>query len=190
MPGIYSGGIRPQNAGVYPGLRISFVGDLADPASVVVADIAIKTPWISVKGAASRDMITLSYDSEALKAQHDSVAYCIGQGLAFLGAKHCTVARCRINGSVSFMQDRWLTGAGISNCEFDTLRRNLIALGAIPGTHGFKVRAFTQRCVIDSNRVSGTFTQTGNNDGVGRIFYNTSRLLVRDNSWRFEATTH
>jgi hypothetical protein len=107
--------------------------------------------------------------------------------MVFAGSKYSMVARNTITGPVSFLLDRQLALAPAkSNCEYDTLRRNQIDIGTIT-YKGFVVRGYTQNCLIDSNRVSGTFSGT-NIDVQGRYLYNTYDNVFRDNRWTFEAT--
>lgn len=182
LPGTYGTGIAPANSGT-SGSRITYVGNLANPAQATVAYIDIAKAYITVKGVASNGAGALNYP-----ARYDSIARCVIGDADFFGAKYSTIARCTINGTVAFLLDRAQTLSGTSNCEYDTLRGNTIDLGSVPSSHGFKIRGYTQNCLIDSNRVVGTFTQTGTNDGVGRIFYNSSWNTLRDNFWKFDAT--
>ena len=183
LPGTYSASINPSNSGTGPTSRIRYIGSITSPATTVVTSVSIKKAYIVVKGVKANADIALDYP-----ARNDSVAWCISAGGHFFGAKNSMIARNAINGTFSFLLDLAQTTSGTSNCEYDTLRGNIINLGAIPATHGFKIRGYTQNCLIDSNRVSGTFTQTGANDGGGRMFYNSSNNTLRDNFWQFTAT--
>jgi hypothetical protein len=61
-------------------------------------------------------------------------------------------------------------------------------MGTVARYHSFKIRGYTQHCLIDSNRVTAVFDQA-TDDGVARIMYNSSYNTLRDNSWRFEAAS-
>src|SRR5205085_5909866 len=185
LPGNYgSVTIAPANSGVI-GQAITYVGDLRNPYSATVASIEIHEAWITVKGVAANGGVTLEYP-----ARRDSVAWCALGGVGFQGAKNCMVARNQVNGHVAFLLDRGLAlGPAVSNCDNDTLRGNRIDTGPVIAWHNFKIRGYTQNCLIDSNVVTAAFDGTSPGDGVARIFYNSSNNTVRDNSWRFDATT-
>ena len=182
LPGTYSTPIDPQNSGTGPSSRITYVGSLTNPASTNVGGIYIDRQWITVKGVNANGSLRLDYP-----ARNDSVAWSTFRGVRFWGAKYCMVARNTINGSVSFMLDAGQSLSGTANAEYDTLRGNIIDLGNVIPSHNFKIRGYSQNCVIDSNRVTATYT-SGSGDGVARIFYNSSNNVLRDNYWRFEAT--
>lgn len=182
LPGTYSSPIDPQNSGTGPNARITYVGSIANPASVTTGAITIDREWVTVKGINANGGMSLNYP-----ARFDSVAWCITRSMHFWGAKNCMVARNTINGQVAIMLDAGQSLSGTANAEFDTLRGNVINTGDVRTGHNFIIRGYTQNCVIDSNRVTGTFT-SGSGDGVGRIFYNSSNNTLRDNYWRFEAT--
>ena len=103
--GTYNDPIQPATNGTATA-RISYVGNLASPAAVTVGSLYIDKAYVSVKGVRSSGTIELFYTSQAAKAWHDSVAYCISSsGLSFLGAKNCLVARSTLNGTVAFLMD-------------------------------------------------------------------------------------
>jgi len=183
LPGTYTTSITPSASGTGSNSRITYIGSISNPAATVVPAVDLNKAWITVKGMTGTDGLGLDYP-----ALHDSIAYCVGAGGHFYGAKYCTIAKSTINGTFAFLLDAAQTLSGTADCEYDTLRGNAINLGQIPSSHGFKIRGYTQNCLIDSNRVVGTFTQTGTNDGCGRIFYNSSNNILRDNFWQFDAT--
>jgi hypothetical protein len=188
--GTYGDPIQPAANGTAGG-RIRYVGSLANPASVTVANIYIDKAYISVLGVKSAGTLELFYTNESAKAVHDSVAYSITMsGPDFVGAKYSSVSRCTITGRPSFMGDHSSAGeAGwISNCDSDTLRYNVITTGVIPiHARGLIMRCYTQHCVVDSNRITGTFELAQTGDCAGRYLYNSTYNTFRDNSWRFEA---
>ncbi len=196
LPGSYTGDIAPVNSG-QPTARITIVGDLANPAAATfTGGIATDRSYLSIKGVKVTGGISLKCNSSALTAQYDSVAWCMATSVSFEGSKHNLVARCRIlNGTaaksntVAFVMNGWYdwptTGQFMSNAEYDTLRGNTIEMGTI-SWKGFAMRTFAQRCVIDSNFISGRFTGT-NPDVQGRYLYNSYYNTFRDNRWVFEA---
>jgi hypothetical protein len=134
-------------------------------------------------------------------ARFDSVAYCRFDGLGFWGAKDCVVARNTITGDVQFVANQGrpcYTGTTLdplctTNSERDTLRYNRIDLGIMgPNRRAFEFKAWTQSCLIDSNRVTGTFDNNGStdtNNGIAMVSYNSYYQTFRDNHWEYEATS-
>lgn len=189
--GTYSQQINPTSNGS-SGARISFVGNLANPQAVQVTGVDLSKAWVTVKGIStgSGGGLILQYFSETAKADHDSVAFCYFRGgVAFRGAKNSMVARNTFLGGVAFELDHGLSvWPALANCQFDTLRRNVIQNGTITWK-GFVIRGFTERCVIDSNQISGSFTGS-NTDVQGRYFYHGYHNILRDNRWTYEATNN
>ena len=188
--GTYTDNVQPAANGA-AGARISYVGSLANPGSVVVANIYVDKAYVTVKGVRTTGTCRIFYTSESAKAFRDSVAYCIlGGGLDFWGVKNSSVSRCTINGKVAFLQDKGYAGnpdPWVSNSAEDTLRYNTVNAGAFSGKLCY-VRGYTQYCVVDSNRFSGSFTVAlGGDNAYGRYVYNSYYNTFRDNSWRFEA---
>ena len=193
-PGTYSQPIQPAGAGTGSSARITYLGSIQNPEAVVVTSIELSKPWVTVKGFKSTGGASLLYP-----ARNDSVAYCWLGGAGFSAAMYSMVARNTIVGDVVFLANQWracFNGTTrdpgcTANCESDTLRGNHIDLGVIrPGDRPFKLRAFTQRCVIDSNRVEGVFNQSGLVEETWALaFYNAYNNTFRDNRWSFEAAT-
>lgn len=182
MPGTHNGDLDPRNSGT-AGARITYVGSLANPSSVVVPSITCTKDFITLKGMKTSG--TTLFDSPA---RRDSLAFSEIKSLYIYGTKYSMFARNQISGTVALMLNGGGATGGTTNCEQDTMRRNTIDMGSIPPTHGFKVRGFTAQCLFDSNRVTGLFDNS-TVDGVGRILYNSNNNLMRDNWWKFEANT-
>ncbi len=194
LPGGYETSIDPQHSGTSMTRRITYLGSIANPGSIVVPSIQPNQAFVTVKGVACTDAITLRWP-----ARWDSIADCRSGGLQFWGAKHCVVARNTIRGRVAFLANEGLPCYSsqkldrrcVANSEYDTLRGNRIELGTIwPGDRSFEFKAWTQRCRIDSNRVSGTFDDkpgTPADGGIAVVTYNSYRLAFQDNHWEFEA---
>lgn len=182
QPGTYGQSIDPVNAGS-PTARISYIGSISNPGLATVSQIYLDTPYITVKGVRSSNTGTINYPS-----RNDSIAFClIDGGQVFYGAKYCMVAHNTITGGISFALDQAGTMTGIANSERDTMRANVIIQDPIGGTHGFKMRGFTQYCLIDSNKVNGRF-DTSSGESVGIYTYNTYFITFRDNHWAYEAS--
>lgn len=181
QPGTYSGQVNPANSGT-ANARITYLGDLQNPALANVGTIMLNSSYVSVKGVRSTGTGTINYP-----ARYDSIAYSVIEGgQVFYGAKYCMVARNRINGGISFALDQAGVLSGISNSERDTLRGNIVTMDPIGGTHGFKMRGFTQYCLIDSNRVTGWF-EASSGESRGIYTYNSYFNTFRDNRWSFDA---
>jgi hypothetical protein len=189
--GTYTQQINPTTNGTSSG-RITYVGNLASPTSVQVSGVDLSKAYITVKGIStgSGGGLVLGYLNESAKAFRDSVAFCYFRGsVAFRGAKNCMVARNTFLGGVAFEMDHGLAGfPATANSAFDTLRRNVINNGTITWK-GFVVRGYTERCVVDSNQISGSFTGS-NTDVQGRYFYRSYNNILRDNKWTYEATNN
>lgn len=180
-PGTYSGTIRPANSGSL-NARITYVGSLANPSAASVGSIVINTNYVTVKGVRANGGGQLDYP-----ARYDSIAHCVLGSMSLHAAKYSMIARNTINGGFSMSMDGGEVMNGIANCERDTIRGNTITMDPIPATHGFKVRGFTQYCLIDSNRVTGWFPSNEFSGAHGRQFFNSYFITLRDNFWQFDA---
>lgn len=196
LPGVYSTQINPANGGT-PTQRITYVGNLSNPNAAQVASIHLEESYVTVKGVRSVGATTLS-----LPARYDSVAFStLSGGLGFWAAKNSMVAHNDIRGNVWFLANggnpcysNQTPDAGcFANTEWDTVRANRIDLGIIqPGSRKFQFKAWTQNCLIDSNKVTGTFDNNGSSlsdGGIALISFNSYKQTFRDNRWEFEATS-
>jgi len=195
LAGTYATSINPANSGTTVTSRISYVGSLATPGNTIVPSIQLSSSYISVKGFKSNATVVV-----ASPAQFDSVSYCEMASIGFWGAKHSMVSRNLILGDVRFLANAGLpcyTSQNLDvncrvNSEYDTLRSNRINVGTIlPGDRSFEFKAWTQHCLIDSNRVTGTFADGPLADGgVAMVSYNSYFQTFKDNRWEFEATSN
>lgn len=195
MPGTYGVSVNPANAGSSITNRIRYVGNLADPASTIVPSIQVSRAYVTVMGIKASGGLVL-----ASPARFDSVSFCHAGTLDLWGAKYSMVSRNLITGDV-----RFLANAGLpcyssqnldpncnTNCEYDTVRGNRINVGTIlPGDRSFEFKAWTQHCLIDSNRVTGTFSDGPLADGgIALVSYNSYFQTFKDNRWEFEAANN
>jgi hypothetical protein len=184
-PGTYADAVNPAHSGVWDA-RITYLGNLSRPGDVVVPAVTLSGSWVTVKGISSTASGELSYASETALAGHDSIAWCNLGGIGIAGAKYAMIARNSVHGVVQLALDHYhALSPATSNCDQDTLRGNVIDVGAIPWK-AFVVWGYTQHCVIDSNRVSARFAGTSS-DIYGRYVYNSYDNVFRDNRWTFEA---
>lgn len=185
LPGRYEDPIRPRRDG-RRGRRIRYLGDAAAPERVTVPQIELARAFITVRGVTSSRSASLQYDGPTEAARFDSVTRCVIGGVDFVGAKDCVVADNVIRGTVNFLMDHWAVyGPDHVNSERDTLRGNRIDVGVVK-SKAFIVRGSTQRCLIESNRISARFSGS-DADVYGRYLYNSYDNVFRGNRWTFEA---
>jgi hypothetical protein len=198
LPGAYSTPIAPANGGASIASRVTYVGSLTDPSAATVTAIHSAKPFVTIAGVRASEGLVLMQG-----AVHDSVYRCvIAGGLELQAAKRCVLAANVVAGKVAFLANdgrpcytsQRRDPACVANCEYDTLRRNVIDLGPIrPGDRSFEFKAWTQRCLLDSNRVSGTFDDAGSSladGGIAVVTYNSYLLTFRANHWQFEAVNN
>ncbi|TMQ73391.1 MAG: fibronectin type III domain-containing protein [Candidatus Eisenbacteria bacterium] len=193
--GGYSNSINPARDGT-ASARITFIGDPGDPSSVVVPSVSLSRSYITVKGFRADNGTDLS-----VPGRFDSVAFCRLGSVSFRAGKDCMVAHNTVAGRVGFYANGAmgcynklvLDPACYANSERDTLRANVIDLGSIgPGDKAWAMWAWTQECVVDSNRVSAVFDRTGSTSGDESFFFITFHTYhnhFRDNRWTVEAAT-
>ena len=166
--GTYSSAVGPTTTGT-PTARITYIGNLSNPAAVTIAggDL-VNVSYITMKGFninGGVGFVPKSGNTTTI-CIGDSLAFCRLSSLSFLGAKHCFVGHNVITHVGAYCID--FLGAdgeqvptGVPNCEYDTLRANIITITNIPSDgRGIKFCSRTQQCVIDSNVVSFTFSAT------------------------------
>jgi hypothetical protein len=195
FPGTYPQSINPARGGT-AAARITYVGNLATPAAVVVQGIQLNQPWVTVKGVRALTDSRMSWP-----ATNDSIAWCALAGMNFWAAKSCLVGHNTITGNIHFLANEGRAcflgttpdPACMANSERDTLRANVVDLGILsPGARAFTMRAFTQQCLVDSNRISGVFDVHGStivDETLAFVCYNAVDDYFRDNRWVFEATS-
>ncbi|MFI5371652.1 MAG: hypothetical protein ACHQ52_08845, partial [Candidatus Eisenbacteria bacterium] len=160
--GSYSGFPSPNVDGT-ANARITYVGSLANPGQVVVASGSLARSYVTIKGVKFSGSVSLSPNGNAM-AQHDSIAFSIMTGLNVNAAKYCMIAHNTMNCSgsypIAFLSSNGDQSAtGIANCERDTLRGNTIVCANIPtDNRAIRFTSRMQYCLVDSNNVSGTFS--------------------------------
>jgi hypothetical protein len=161
-PGTYSSFPAPNVDGTATS-RITYVGSLANPGLVVVGSGTLTRSYVTIKGVSFSGFANLGPNGNAV-AQHDSIAFSIMTGLNLNAAKYCMIARNTINGTGSYVVGFLSSNGdqvptGFANCERDTMRRNIVTISGIPtDSRGMRFASRSQYCVIDSNNVSGTFS--------------------------------
>lgn len=195
LPGTYSGTLKPANHGTRTA-RITILGNIANPAAATINNgLECDRSYITFKGLKFVGPISLGASSPTNTASYDSAAYCIARNAWFTGSKHSIICHCTIINdgtptgcTVGFVLDNW-NDIGprpfSSASEEDTLRRNIIDCG-ITSWKAFTLRTFTQRCLIDSNRIAIRWAGS-NGDVGGRSIFNSYYNTFRDNHWTMEA---
>src|SRR5262245_20796479 len=97
LDGTYSNSISPARSGTATA-RITFVGDLANPAAVSIPSFSTDKSYITVKGFKLTNDPLIKYP-----ARYDSLAWSQTPGLELWAAKNCMIARCTIVGSINIM---------------------------------------------------------------------------------------
>jgi hypothetical protein len=185
--GTYADPIQPANNGA-AGARISYVGNLANPAAVSVASIYVNKTWVSVKGAAATTDFQFYWSSETAKAWQDSVAYCWLPGLTIWGAQDCVIARNVISGKAAILDNFGYAGPPdpyVAAPARDTIRANVLTTTI--DDKGFALRGDAQFCLVDSNTFNLNFAVAHGGDCQGRYLYNAYNNTFRDNRWNIEA---
>lgn len=185
--GSYSGDLRPTNSGNSGG-RISFVGNISSPSSVVFSgNINLSTrSYISVKGVQANDL-TLDATSSTARPEQDSVLYCRATGnLNMSGALRCHIVNNTI-GAVTG-QHRWGMALSPIRTTLCTFRNNTMYFGGVTGQpHAVKFDRVTA-CEVTDNKVLITMP-AGAVDVHARINYGVQYTLFRGNKWMLDNKT-
>ena len=181
LPGTYSESIDPANSGS-PGFLITYVGSLADPASIQVNNIQLSgNDFISVKGVTAAGRLDINA-SGSNSADYDSVSYCVVRGaMASSGAWNCVVSKNSI-GTPGTTSSTWaLATSGGSITAYSTFEDNVIHTGVVTGGRAlFFFQA--QNNVIRRNNITMT-TAAGATDSHGLMIYHCRNNSFSDNKW-------
>jgi len=185
-PGTYSTSIAPARNGTSGG-RISYVGNLANPATTVVNGSDITKRYISIKGVRFSSSLSLDNESSTQYAQFDSVAFCeVNTNLEIQQAKDCVVYRVNVtsgNGHFGLLVPSTPV-ASFTIPERITVRRCVMNLGRqqTTGYHVVFIRG-AQRCVIDSNQISITLSSAISAETDPLIAFYMKWCQFKDNKW-------
>lgn len=145
--GTYTDPIQPAANGTSAN-RITYLGNLGNPAGVTVARIQFYgQDYVSIKGVRASGDLSLFASTAGNSCDRDSVLNCIVQGGLYMhGAWYCVVASCAI-------------GTGDASDKFST--------GAYPGDNTTPSASVTQWCTVqDCNfnlaTISGSNAMTHN----------------------------
>lgn len=185
--GSYSGDMRPTNSG-NSGARITFVGNINSPSSVVFSGaINLSTrSYITVKGIQAGDL-TMDATSTTARPEQDSVLYCRATGnLNVSGALRCHVIGNTI-GAVTG-QHRWYMGRTPIRTTLCTFRNNTMYFGGVTAQpHAVQFDRSTA-CEFTDNNVLVSMP-AGAVDVHGRIQYGVNNSLFRGNKWSLDNKT-
>src|SRR5580765_4715922 len=103
-PGGYTAPIAPVRNGV-AAARITYVGNLSNPASTVVGSSVVKYRYISIKGVRFSGDFSFDRVSDTQYAQFDSVGWCeVNYTLGLNQAKDCIAYKVNVtSGNGNFM---------------------------------------------------------------------------------------
>ena len=155
-PGSYSSSLSPSRNGTATA-RITYVGNLANPASTVVPSSTIRYRYISIKGLRFVNDFGFDRVSETQYAQFDSVGWCeVANTLSLDQAKDCIAYKVNVtsgNGRLSLAAPSTPVAA-FTIPERNVVRRCTMYLGyaQTTGNHVVLIRG-AQNCTIDSNQV-------------------------------------
>lgn len=163
LPGTYNETLQPVASGTSAN-RISYIGSISNPSSVVVNAIQFYgQDYISVKGITSAGNIELSAHVSGNSADRDSILHCVGlRGLFMNGTWHSVVANCTI-------------GTGASTDK--------LGISAYPGDNTTPNASVTQWCTIQDctfnfATVSGGNAMTGYYMRNNRFIRNRYKLTL------------
>jgi hypothetical protein len=176
--GTYSQFPQPAVSGTSYANRITYVGNINSPQSVVInGSGTMSRSYVTIKGM--RVSVSLGTSSYA-----DSIAWCIlPSGFNMLAPSKCVVTYCTIGnttGQCLFYAEA--NGTGIA--KEDTLTHNTMFLGNVDNTSVsavFDMKA-AWRCVLANNRI--TINLASNcDDHHARIIALMYECTFRDNRW-------
>lgn len=186
-PGTYTTSTSPARNGT-AAARITYIGSLANPASVVVNSTTLNRRYITIKGVRFSGNLNLDRADANQYAQYDSVGWCeVANNFGVNGAKDNVVYRVNVtsgNGNFS-MRVPSVPVAAFTIPERNTIRRCVMNLG-MQQTSGTHVVWFmgAQRCVVDSNQFNITMAPNITAETDPLIAFYMKWCVFKDNKWR------
>lgn len=186
-PGTYSATVNPARNGS-AAARITYIGSLANPASVVVAGGTLNRRYVTVKGVRFNGDYSLDRVDASQYAQYDSLAWCeVADDFGVNGAKDNVVYRVDVTGGTGHftMAVPSVPVAAFTIPERNTIRRCVMHLG-LQQTYGTHVVMFKgmQRCVLDSNQFYITMAPNITAETDPLIAFYMKWCEFKDNRWR------
>lgn len=186
-PGTYTSPANPARNGSV-GARITYIGSLANPASVVVSPGTLTRRYVTLKGLRFSGDFALDRVDAAQYAQFDSLAWCeVADDFGVNGAKDNVVYKVNVTGGTGHftMAVPSVPVASFTIPERNIIRRCTMHLG-LQQTYGTHVVMFKgmQRCVIDSNQFYITLAAGINAETDPLIAFYMKWCEFKDNRWR------
>ena len=190
LPGTYATPPDPATSGS-AGARITYVGNLANPNSVLISpDITIKRKYITIKGMSFGG--SFGFDrinsNPGNCAQFDSIAYSnVYHTLSLDQAKDCMAYMVNVTSGLGrfTMATPATPISDWTTPERDTVRRCTFHLGeAVTGGYHVVILRGTTHCVIDSNQVYIQMYPTLVNEVDPFIAFFMRYCELKDNHWQ------
>ncbi len=185
--GTYSHFPNPSRSGTSYRSRITYVGDVTSPASVIVPGGTLRQKFVTLSGMTMTSGVTLDET-----AQYDSVAYCLlGPSLRGNGADDNVVVGCVVSGyrAKVVFDDGRCPAEGVCDgslltqmvAERDTIDGCTLTLGAgVVTEYPFMWRR-VRNAVVRRNRV--LLIRDNVDPNVHREFYYVKGCRFSDNHW-------
>lgn len=162
-PGTYSETLQPVSSGTSTN-RITYLGDLANPAAVTVNAIRfLGQDYVSVKGIRSTGNLEITASTSGNSADRDSIVNCVIEGgFGLNGAWYCVIANCAI-------------GTGDATDK--------VTITAYPGDHTTPQASITRYCTVQDctfnlATLSGSNAMTGYYMRNNRFLRNRYRITM------------
>lgn len=186
-PGTYASSIVPARSGT-AAARITYVGNLATPAAVVVPPTVLTRRYVTIKGVRFNGDFALDRTDANNYAQFDSVAWCeVADDFGVNQAKDNVIYRVNVtSGNGHFtMAVPSVPVAAFTIPERNTIRRCVMNLGMQQtyGTHVVMIKG-AQRCVVDSNTFNITMAPNITAETDPLIAFYMKWCQFKDNRWR------
>lgn len=184
--GTYTVGPNPTGNGSGSSNRITYVGNIASPGSVIMPGFDLTKSWVTVKGCSLTSGATFrSSNGSATKQTDDSLAYCRTGAISVYGVGNVTVSNVRATGQTRF---------DTSNEALDGNHRttglvvtDLTASYPLIGDHSYMLLARrVPGAIFTRCKWSGT-TDISEQDSRGWFLYNSHGASFTDCRWDFEA---
>lgn len=185
--GTYTTAPNPARSGT-AGARITYIGNLANPAAVVVPPMTLTRRYVTLKGVRFNGDFRLDRTDANNYAQFDSVAWCeILDDFDIGGAKDNVVYKVNVTGGTGHfsLAVPSVPVAAFTIPERNIIRRCVMNLGMAQtyGTHVVMMKG-AQRCVIDSNRFNITMAPNITAETDPLIAFYMKWCEFKDNYWR------
>lgn len=185
--GTYTVSTNPARSGT-AAARITYVGNLANPAAVVVTPMTLTRRYVTIKGVRFNGDFALDRVDAANYAQYDSVGWCeVVDDFGVNGAKDNVVYKVNVtSGNGHFtMAVPSVPVAAFTIPERNTIRRCVMNLGMQQtyGTHVVMIKG-AQRCVVDSNQFYITLSAAISAETDPLIAFYMKWCVFKDNKWR------